>query len=127
MPNLNNFSMAVIIQDRISATHSGVSFTANPVNGNREEMVIESIEGIGKLLVDGEVTPDMYIINKRNLSINKYTDGRQEKKLIMNPKGRLIIQEKYIKRLSIDRDIILALSKICLKIEKLYNYPVDIE
>ena len=57
--------MAVIVQEMIHGDESGVAFTANPVTGDRDEMVIESVKGLGEKLVSGKVTPKTEIISKR--------------------------------------------------------------
>lgn len=55
--------VAVVIQQMVPADISGVLFTANPVNGSLDEFVIEAIEGLGELLVSGEVTPETRIVS----------------------------------------------------------------
>ena len=37
---------------------SGVVFSANPVNGQRDELVINASWGLGESVVAGRVTPD---------------------------------------------------------------------
>lgn len=56
--------MAVIIQEMIPAEISGVMFTANPINNNRREVLIEAIPGLGEALVSGEVRGDVYVLKK---------------------------------------------------------------
>ncbi len=41
-------------------------FTANPINNNTEEIMINaSWGGLGEAVVSGAVTPDEYIVNKK--------------------------------------------------------------
>lgn len=127
MPNLNNFSMAVIVQEMIASEYSGVTFTVNPINRNNNEMIVEVIEGVGKLLVDGEAIPTMYIINKKNLSVNKHINGRQEEKLYVDLNNELTISKNNMPSLPVDQNILILLAKLCFKIETLINCPVDIE
>lgn len=58
--------MAVVVQEMIHGEISGVAFSANPVTGNRNEMIIESVKGLGEQLVSGKVTPTTKIINKKS-------------------------------------------------------------
>lgn len=44
---------------------SGVAFSINPTNNNLDEIVIESVLGLGEAIVSGKVTPDNYIISKK--------------------------------------------------------------
>ncbi|MBM2620067.1 pyruvate, water dikinase [Actinoplanes sp. LDG1-06] len=45
--------MAVVVQRMVAAETAGVLFTANPVTGNRAEMLVESAAGGGSVVVDG--------------------------------------------------------------------------
>jgi pyruvate,water dikinase len=57
-----NGGMAVIVQRLVNADAAGVAFSANPVNGDREELVINSVQGLGERLVSGQATPDEWIV-----------------------------------------------------------------
>lgn len=45
---------AVIVQRMIEATAAGVAFSADPVSGRRDSVVISAISGLGERLVSGE-------------------------------------------------------------------------
>src|SRR3989338_36285 len=73
----NNFDhdkvyIAVVVQRMVPAKKAGVIFTANPINNNREEMIIEACFGLGEALVGGELTPDTYILKKDGEIISKH-------------------------------------------------------
>jgi pyruvate,water dikinase len=59
-----NLGVAVLVQQLIPAEVSGVVFSANPVSGSREEVMINSTWGLGESLVSGKVTPDTLIVRK---------------------------------------------------------------
>jgi pyruvate,water dikinase len=40
-------------------------FTANPVTGARDEIVIDASPGLGEAVVSGQVTPDRFVLRKR--------------------------------------------------------------
>ena len=61
--------IAVPVQKMISSETSGVMFTLEPVTSNTDNIIIEAIFGLGEGLVSGEITPDLYIINKKDFSI----------------------------------------------------------
>jgi pyruvate,water dikinase len=50
--------MAVLVQQMVAAEAAGVAFTANPVTGDRDEIVISAVRGLGERLVSGEASPD---------------------------------------------------------------------
>lgn len=54
--------MAVLVQRLIRAEAAGVAFTANPVTGARDEVVISAVRGLGERLVSGEASPDDWVV-----------------------------------------------------------------
>lgn len=54
--------MAVLIQQMVNAEAAGVAFSANPVTGNRDEVVINAVRGLGDTLVSGQVSPDVWVV-----------------------------------------------------------------
>ena len=59
-----NVPFAVIVQQFIDGEKSGILFTANPVNGRRDQVVINASWGLGESIVVGTVSPDQWVINK---------------------------------------------------------------
>jgi phosphohistidine swiveling domain-containing protein len=60
---------AVNVQAMCPAEVSGVMFTANPVNPELGQMLIESSYGLGEAIVLGKVTPDRFVMDKRTLQV----------------------------------------------------------
>lgn len=54
--------MAVLIQNMVEGDASGVAFSANPVTGNRAEVIVTATRGLGEALVSGEVAGDEWIV-----------------------------------------------------------------
>jgi pyruvate,water dikinase len=52
--------MAVVVQQMVVPTASGVLFTADPVTGNRKVASVEACPGLGEALVSGQVNADSY-------------------------------------------------------------------
>lgn len=69
--------ISVVLQRMIMPVVSGVCFTQNPVAVNRDEIVIEVVEGLGEKLVSGQITPQMYILDNRGKCL-KYDSGEYE-------------------------------------------------
>ncbi len=55
--------MSVVIQKMITPSRAGVIFTANPINGDREVMVVEAVAGLGEELVSGHADAARYEIS----------------------------------------------------------------
>ena len=62
--SLDDVAMAVVVQEMVDSHKSGVLFTADPVHGRRDRMVVEAARGLGEAVVSGEVTPDNYTLGR---------------------------------------------------------------
>jgi rifampicin phosphotransferase len=54
--------MAVLVQVMVAADVAGVAFTAHPVTGDRGEVVITAVRGLGERLVAGQATGDQWVV-----------------------------------------------------------------
>ncbi len=123
-------SVAVVIQKMINSEISGICFTAHPVTKDRNQMVIEAGWGLGEAIVSGMITPDTYIIDKKEKTIIDINISKQEKMIIAKPAGGTKIV--VVKKVDQEKQIltgkqIMELAAICQKIEKHYKNPQDIE
>ncbi|MFF2318645.1 PEP/pyruvate-binding domain-containing protein [Arthrobacter sp. NPDC058097] len=57
-------TIAVVVQKMVPADFAGVLFTANPVTGERGEMVVDASPGLGEAVVSGRVTPEHYVLDR---------------------------------------------------------------
>jgi len=126
--------IAVPVQKMVQSEASGVMFTIEPVTSDASKIVIEAVFGLGEAIVSGEVTPDLYIVNKESVEISSKQIGKQDWQLIRNPSGddknpnikvplppSMQTQQKLA-----DGDII-TLAKLGKYIEDWYHFPQDIE
>jgi pyruvate,water dikinase len=60
-------TIAVLVQRMVPAVKSGVAFTVNPVTG-ANEIVVNSVSGLGEALVSGQVNPDEQRLSKTDAS-----------------------------------------------------------
>src|SRR5439155_21835988 len=57
-------SLAVVVQELVPADAAGILFTANPLTGAREQVMINAAWGLGEAIVGGQVTPDTVVLDK---------------------------------------------------------------
>lgn len=57
-------AIAVVVQRMVPAQAAGVLFTANPLTGRRDELVVDAAPGLGDALVSGEVTPEHLVLGR---------------------------------------------------------------
>lgn len=75
--SLDDIAMAVVVQQMVDAQKSGVMFTADPVHGRRDRMVVEAARGLGEAVVSGEVTPDNYVLDRAGTVKRHRVTGEQ--------------------------------------------------
>ena len=59
--------MAVVIQEMVAPDVAGVAFTADPVSGRRDRIVVEAVRGLGEQLVSGQVEADRVAFQRETL------------------------------------------------------------
>lgn len=121
--------VAVVVQRMVDSESSGVIFTVNPVTGNREEVMVEACFGLGEFLVQGLISPDNFLVDKKNLEIKNKEIMTQERMLIFDQgknKEIQILEEKGSSQ-AISDDQVKVLAQLSIKIEEYYHYPQDIE
>jgi pyruvate,water dikinase len=119
--------MAAVIQEMIPAEVSGITFTVHPTK--EKTLLIEASYGIGDMLVGGKVEPDDYHVDRETLEITEKNIGGKTK---MSISRSGVIEVIGVKKVLIQKQVIpdeevKEIAKICLKIEKLFKYPQDIE
>jgi pyruvate,water dikinase len=62
-------AMAVAVQLMVDAEVAGVMFTIDPVTGDPSRISIEACWGLGVGVVNGEVNPDHYLVDKISLEV----------------------------------------------------------
>ena len=127
--NHKPISVAVVVQKMIQSDVSGVCFTVHPVTKDKNQMIIEACWSLGEILVSGQITPDSYVIEKDTLNILDININPQEKMIAQVKNGSEIVgvpASKREKRKLSERQI-KELAKLCVKIEKHYKKPQDIE
>ncbi|MFH0740095.1 MAG: phosphoenolpyruvate synthase [bacterium] len=128
-------SAGVIKMVRSDLGSSGVMFTLDTETGFPNIVLINSIYGLGELIVKGRITPDEFFVFKPTLQegfkpIIVKNLGRKNFKYIYSKTGGLknaIVSRKKQLEFSLDEHDILKLAKWAIIIEDHYGTPQDIE
>jgi len=126
--------IAVPVQKMVQSQASGVMFTIEPVTSDSNHIIIEAVHGLGEAIVSGEVTPDLYIIDKKTTQIVSKKLARQEHQLVRNPGAtgeeaniwEEIPAEEQSRQKVTDEEII-KIATLGKKLEDWYQFPQDIE
>lgn len=128
-------SLCIVIQKMVNSEKSGVMFTANPVDSDTTEMMINASWGLGEAVVSGAVTPDEYIIDKATRTVKEKNIAKKKKIVIKNEDGvgtREVDIETYLGEEFVDGECLTeedlnTLVHGGLTIENLYGSHQDIE
>ena len=122
-------ALAVVVQELVFADAAGVMFTANPINGKRNEIMITATWGLGESIVSGVVTPDTLTVSKLTGRMIRKDIAEKQVMTIRTESGTAEVPvPKSQKKKSVLTDAQVAeLAKLAVQIEKLYQMPMDIE
>lgn len=122
--------ISAVVQKMVNAEQSGIMFTINPATNQENEIVIEAIFGLGELIVGGEVSPDLYIVDKAERTIKTIAVRKKEYGLFRNEFGkndkRRIAPDLQTRQVLNEKQV-LELARLGKKLEEHYGKPQDIE
>lgn len=121
--------VAVPVQKLVNSEISGIMFTANPVTGAKNEIIVETIWGLGEYIVQGKITPDQFVVDKNEWKIISENHVHQSIQLIRGKdetKEAPVPKSKRNKK-KIDKAMALKIAKIGQKLNNHYGRPQDIE
>jgi phosphoenolpyruvate synthase/pyruvate phosphate dikinase len=118
-------ALAVVIQREVRAARAGVAFSADPVTGAREAVVVEAVLGHGEGIVSGEVTPDRYRVERSGGRVHA---RRADKRSMSDGRGRLleVPEERRLARALRD-DEARRVAELVERAEEGFGAPVDVE
>jgi pyruvate,water dikinase len=124
--------IAPVVQRMVHSEVAGVMFTANPVTGDRDEIVIEANWGLGESVVSGKSLNDFFVVDKKNL--NEKTRKISRKTVMVDfdaEKGfgrkECPVPSDLAEEATLSAKQVLELSDTGVKIEELFQHPQDIE
>jgi pyruvate,water dikinase len=95
--------IGVLVQHMVDADVSAIAFGADPVSGDTTVVVIDAAEGLGDKIAAGDVTPDRYVVRKRDLFVTGPVHG------------------------ALDDEQAREIGKLTLALERENAHPVDVE
>lgn len=125
----DDVSLAVVVQQLIPADASGILFTANPLTGSHEQIMINTAWGLGEAIVGGQVTPDTVLVDKvskkiieqqiseKSVMTVRTSEGTREEPVPLDRRTQAVLNAAQA----------AELARIGIQIEDLYGQPMDIE
>ncbi|MER6574547.1 PEP/pyruvate-binding domain-containing protein [Nonomuraea sp. NPDC001023] len=123
----DDVALAVVVQELVDADAAGIMFTADPVTGARDEIVVNASWGLGEAVVGGQVTPDTI-----TLSGGRVTGSRVADKTVMTVRtasgtGEEPVPEDLRRAPVLDPAQAVELAALGERIQALYGMPMDVE
>lgn len=116
---------AVNVQYMVPSEVSGITFTANPNTGSREEMVIESSWGLGEAIVSGKVSPDVFIVDRNTFEIKDRVIAEKDYAIVAASSQKAEDSGRDVASLTDEH--IRTLVEMCIRVEELFGAPQDVE
>ncbi|MBN2004028.1 MAG: phosphoenolpyruvate synthase [Anaerolineae bacterium] len=122
-------SLAVVVQELVFADAAGVLFTANPINGQRDQAMITATWGLGEAIVGGMVTPDTLIVEKATGKVLSRETADKQVMTLRLPDGTTEqpTPEPLRHAQVLSDEQASELTRMGTQIEHLYGMPMDIE
>lgn len=121
--------ICVIVQKMIQSQVSGVMFTVDPVKNDRDRIVVDSVWGLGEMIVQGSVVPDHYVVQKDTFMILSKEVSDQSIQLTKSS-GKTLEIEVPVKQRELQKitdEEIIKIAKIGYKLQEHYYFPQDVE
>lgn len=123
--------MGVTVLEMVDAAAAGVGFSVDVVTGKRDRIVIESTHGLAEPLVQGQITPDRFTVDKEELRLMTARLGDKSLLCQTDPSGQnthTIEMPSNLKAcLSLHQQEAVDLAGILARLEREMGHPVDIE
>ncbi len=121
--------LAVLVQQLVAADAAAVAFSANPITGNRAEIMINASWGLGESIVGGTVTPDTFIVRKPDLAIIQRVIADKQRMTVSDAQGthEVDVPRFLRKEASLTDEQVVEMAKLALTLEATLEHPVDVE
>jgi pyruvate,water dikinase len=122
--------IAVIVMKMVQSEVSGVIFSIDPAKNDKDRIIIESVWGLGEMIVQGSVIPDKYVVQKGTFAILSKEVSDQSIQLV-RAKGKENKESEVPKNIrdkqKITDEEIIKLAHIGARLQDHYYFPQDTE
>src|SRR5574341_1662111 len=127
--SLERLQLAVLVQQLVASDVSAVVFSANPITGARDEVVINASWGLGESIVGGTVTPDTFIVRKSDLAVISRVIADKQHMTVSAPGGtREVDVPRFLRQqASLSDEQAREMAQLALTLETTMGYAVDVE
>jgi len=121
--------LGVVVMKLVNARSAGITFTADPVTGDRTRIIVDASWGLGEGVVGGKVVVDRFVINKENLEVVEKAIGKKTFTIATGEQGivdkPVPPEQQEIPCLTDDE--LRAIAKLGKSLDERLGQPQDIE
>ncbi len=124
---VSSVQMNIIIQEQIDSFVSGVAFSANPLTGNSNEIVINAVFGLGEGLVSGELIADQFIIDSTKI---ERIIAEKNEQFILSKESKIekvVVNKSDRNKVTLSDNQLLEIKNILSKVNERYGLLQEIE
>ncbi|MEL4304508.1 PEP/pyruvate-binding domain-containing protein [Methanococcoides sp. LMO-2] len=126
--DLEDSSMAVIVQELVEGERSGIVFSRDP--NNESHLVIEAVFGLNEGLVNGDIEPDRWVIDRKTGStISHDVPSGRERTVKTDETGTSIenVSADLRNESPLDEDDVKRIYEMAMASEEYFGHPQDME
>jgi pyruvate,water dikinase len=124
-------AMCVGCMAMVNPIAGGVTYSSNPVAPQEDSIVINSVWGLPKAVVDGSARSDLFVVSRQEpLKLLRKEIQIKDRKLVCDAEeglSRVSVAEPQSTSPSLADDQVLKLAAMALRLEKHYGSPQDVE
>jgi pyruvate,water dikinase len=126
---LDDVRMAVLVQQLVHSDVSAVAFSANPITGSRDEIMINASWGLGESIVSGTTTPDMFVVRKGENDITTRDIARKMRMTVTTEAGTIEqdVPDDQQRAPSLSDEQIMQIAQLAMSLEEANGHAVDVE
>lgn len=120
---------AVLVQRLVTADVSGVAFSADPVSGDRNTVVVNASWGLGESVVGGTVTPDSYAVERSSWAVVSRQTAAKERMTVCVPGGvrEVTVPRQLRSAPALTEEEAVSTARMAAGLETYLGRPADIE
>ncbi len=122
-------AMCVGVMRMVEATAGGVMYSRDPMDIRSNAIFINGVHGLAKAVVDGTVTPDLWVVSRKEpLSIIRKRISDKKHQVVCLPEEGVVLQpDAQGKNPTLTDAQVLELARTALLLEEHFQAPQDVE
>ncbi|MEJ5329194.1 MAG: PEP/pyruvate-binding domain-containing protein [Desulfobaccales bacterium] len=120
--------MCVGCMAMVAAAAGGVMYSRDPTDIRRRVVLINSVHGLAKAVVDGTVTPDVWEIDPDTWTVRRREIAHKPRRAVSLPQEGVVLEDNpAADEPSLTEEQALNLARLAVRLEEYFQAPQDVE